>query len=131
MQVSKRIVSGLLKKQVEKMWCQLIADIRTAEEAELIMGGLLSETEMAAVTKRLAIGYWLSNGRTYDNIRENLKVSSATIAAIQQESKKPEWVRAMQLIKADEWATKWEEKIKQKIPLWSRSLFGNRQKGGQ
>jgi len=110
-QVSKRNVSPILKKQIEKMWYQLVVDIKTPQDAEVILGGLLSETELEAVTKRLAVGYWLSNGRSYENIRENLKVSSATIAAIAQELKKPEWTSALQRVKAEEWATKWETRI--------------------
>ena len=115
MQVSKRNVSPILRKQIERMWYQLIADIRTPEEAEVILGGLISETELVAITKRLGVGYWLSNNRSYENIKDNLKVSSATIAAIQREMKKTEWQKALQRVKADEWATKWEERIKQRI----------------
>ena len=120
MQVSKRSVNGVLKKQIQKMWYQLVTDIKTPEDAEMILGGLLSETESEAVTKRLAVGYWLSNGRSYENIKENLKVSSATVASIQQELKKPEWIKTIQIVKAEEWATKWEAKIKRRIPLFGK-----------
>ena len=120
MQVSKRSVSPVLKKQIEKMWYQLIADIRTMEEAEVVLGSLISETELTAITKRLGVGYWLSNNRSYENIKENLKVSSATIAGVQRELKKPEWQKVLQRVKADEWATRWEEKIRQRIPLFRK-----------
>lgn len=113
------------------MWYQLIADTRKRDDAELIFGDLLSETELAAVSKRLAIAYWLTKKRSYENIRENVKVSSATIAAVQQEMKREGWKMAMEKIMAEEWATKWEEKIKQRIPLWRKSLSENRRRDGQ
>lgn len=112
MQVSKKKINPQLEKQVVRMWYQLIVDIKSLEEAEKIMGSLLSETEMTAITKRLAVGYWLTKNRSYENIRDNLKVSSATIAAVHEETKKPGWKLALQKAMAEEWASKWEEKIK-------------------
>ena len=127
MQVSKRKVSAVLEKQITGMWYQLIADTKTREDAELIIGDLLSETELEAVSKRIAIAYWLAKGRSYENIKNNVKVSSATIAAVQQEMKREGWKMAMEKIMAEEWATRWEEKIKQRIPLWRKSPSGNHQ----
>lgn len=129
MQVSKRKVSVVLEKQITGMWYQLIADTKTREDAQTIFGDLLSETELEAVSKRLAIAYWLAKGRSYENIKDNVKVSSATIAAVQQEMKREGWKMAMEKIMAEEWATRWEEKIKQRIPLWRKSLSGSHRQG--
>ncbi|MBI2008506.1 hypothetical protein HYS82_02510 [Candidatus Amesbacteria bacterium] len=52
------------------------------------------------------------HGRSYENIKDNVKVSSATIAAVQQEMKREGWKMAMEKIMAEEWATKWNDKIK-------------------
>ena len=112
MQVSKKKVNSTLEKQVLNMWHQLVVDIKSLDEAEKIMGSLLSETEVTAITKRLAVGYWLTKSRSYENIKENLKVSSATIAAVQQETKKPGWKLAMQKVMAEEWASQIEGKLK-------------------
>lgn len=112
MQVSKRKVNRLVERQIRNMWHQLVADIKSPEEAEKILGEILSETEQVAITKRLAVGYWLSKKRSYEVIKENLKVSSATIATMQQELRKPGWELAMKKIMAEEWATKMEERIK-------------------
>ncbi len=112
MQVSKQRVNQNLEKQILGMWYQLVVDIKSPLEAEKIMTSLLSETELVAITKRLAVGYWLAKKRSYENIKENLKVSSATIAAVQQETKKAGWKLAMQKVMAEEWATKMEERIK-------------------
>lgn len=94
------------------MWYQLLADIKSIEEAEKIMQAVLSETEFTAITKRLAVAYWLHKGRSYENIKTNIKVSSATIAAIGQELDRPGWKLALSKVMAEEWAVKWEERIK-------------------
>jgi uncharacterized protein YerC len=73
---------------------------------------MLSETELTAITKRLAVAYWLAKNRSYENIKDNLKVSSATIAAIGQEIKRPGWKLALEKVMAEEWATQVEAKIK-------------------
>jgi uncharacterized protein YerC len=112
MQVSKQKVNQILDKQVKMMLWQLVSDIKNPEEAEKIIGGILTDTELAAISKRLAVGYWLTKNRSYEVIRENLKVSSATIATVQQDLKKPGWKVAIAKVEAEEWATKWEEKIK-------------------
>src|SRR3972149_4632584 len=106
MQVSKQKINPQLEAQIHKMWHQLVADIKTTDEARDIMSSLLSETELTAVTKRLAVGYWLSKGRSYENIKDNIKVSSATIAVMQQELRKPGWKLALAKVVAEEWATK-------------------------
>ncbi len=112
MQISKKKINNQLLKQIEQMWLQLVVDVKTVEEAEVIMKSLLSDTEHMAIVKRLAVAYWLSNKRSYGNIRDNLKVSSATIAAVGQTLENHGWKHALKKIKADEWATKWESKIK-------------------
>lgn len=112
MQVSKRQISQMLEKQINKMWYQLVADIKSVEDAELILGDMFSRTEMAVIAKRLAIGYWLIRKRGYENIKDNLKVSSATIASVHHDLGRRGWKLAMEKISADEWATRWESKIK-------------------
>ena len=115
MQISKRKVNPGLERQLFKMLFQLVADVKTAQEAEEVLKNLLSETELATVVKRLAVAYWLTRGRSYGNIKENLKVSSATIADVQQNLKRPGWKLAVKKVMADEWATVWEERIKKII----------------
>ena len=112
MQISKQKVNKILEKQLQQMWYQMVADIKNPKEAREIFSDLLSETELTTVIKRLATGYWLTKKRSYEVIRDNLKVSSASIATIQKDLKNPGWQVAIKKILAEEWATKWEEKIK-------------------
>lgn len=112
MQISKQKVNKILEKQLQQMWYQMVADIKNPQEAREIFSNLLSETELTTVIKRLATGYWLTKKRSYEVIRDNLKVSSASIATIQKDLKNPGWQVAIKKILAEEWATKWEAKIK-------------------
>jgi len=59
----------------------------------------------------LAIAYWLSQGRSYENIKTNLAVSSTTIAAVSALLKKRGLQLALKHIEAEEWAKNWVEKI--------------------
>ena len=121
MQVSRRQINPVLEKQLNNMWYQLITDTKNVEDAERIFGDLLSETEQEAIIKRLGVAYWLTKKRSYENIKENLKVSSATIAVIAQELKKSGWKLAMEKVMSEEWATRWESRIKSLFVIRSHS----------
>ncbi|MEK7091240.1 MAG: Trp family transcriptional regulator [Patescibacteria group bacterium] len=112
MQVSKKKVNPVLEKQLFAMLWQLVTDLKNPKEAEMVWSDLLSKTELATVAKRLAVAYWLSKKRSYENIKQNLKVSSATVAGVQRSLKRPGWKLAMVKVTADEWANVWETKIK-------------------
>lgn len=107
MQISKQKMNRYLERQLADMLYQMVADIKSPAEAEEIFQGLLSETELITVIKRLGVGYWLIKKRSYEIIKGNLKVSSATIATIQRDLDKPGWKSAIKKILAEEWATKW------------------------
>ncbi len=112
MQISKQNTNPLLQKQLTQMLCQLLCDLETPTEVELVLRDFLSKTELVAITKRLGIMYWLHKNRSYENIKQNLKVSSATIADAKQASKRPGAKLAMEKISAEEWAGQIEQKIK-------------------
>lgn len=113
--MSDKSINPSLKKQIEELFAQTIADLRDVREAKTFLNDFFNESELGIFARRLAIGYWLKKGRSYDNIIENLKVSSATIASVQSMIKKPGFKLALQKIEAEEWANKWAEKIKKFI----------------
>ncbi len=112
MQVSKQRVNATLEKQLFRTLFQLMADLKTPQETEGVLRDLLSDVELTTVAKRLAVAYWLSKGRSYTNIKDNLRVSSASISDIHQALKKSGWKLALAKVTADEWATIWEQRIK-------------------
>ncbi|EKD49657.1 MAG: hypothetical protein ACD_63C00078G0001, partial [uncultured bacterium] len=81
MQVSSRQLNSVLEKQIFSVFYQTLSDLRTPEEIKTVLTDLLTETELTALAKRLAIATFLEKGRSYENIRDTLKVSSATIAS--------------------------------------------------
>ena len=115
MRVSKNKINAHLQKEITKVLHQAIADLKSPEEVEQFLRSFLSESEYATLAKRVAIAYWLDRGRSYENINQNLKVSSATISAIQSNMKTPGVKTTLQKIKAEEWATQWADRIQKFI----------------
>ena len=111
MQVSKQKLNKTIERQIYNILHQLIGDIKTPKEAEVLFEDLLSVTERQVVAKRLAIAIFLDKGRSYENIKNTLKVSSATIASVQEQMGNPGTQLALQKVKAEEWAGEWAGKI--------------------
>ena len=82
---------------------------------------VLSETERTVLAKRLAIAYWLNKNKSYDKIRQELKVSSATVANVQKwlEKSGDGLKLALKTIDADEWAGEMAGKLATKV----KSIF--------
>src|SRR3989338_4211047 len=111
MRVSKNKVNTHLSQELFNTLHQAIADLKNSQEVEKFLKSFLSDAEHTTLAKRVAVAYWLDNKRSYENIRENLKVSRAPNATIQTglggEGVKP----APPKIKAEEWANKLASKI--------------------
>lgn len=111
MRTSSKTVNKTLEKEVFELFFQLIADLKTPEEARLVLEDIFEKTELSVLVKRIGIAYYLSKNRTYQNIKDNLQVSSATISAIDKKRKAPGYQIALKKIEAEEWATEWAGKI--------------------
>ncbi len=111
MRVSDRTLNLSLRNQITKTLAQLLVDLKDIEEMGIFLEDFFNEGELETYAKRLAIAYWLRKGRSYSNIRENLKVSSATIASVEKLMKKPGFILAIKKLEAEEWANVWAEKI--------------------
>jgi len=112
MRTSDRILNKSLKRQIIRTLAQTISDLKDVSEAEEFLNDFFNDPELETYSKRLAVIYWLKKKRSYENIKENLKVSSATIAAIRSLTQKPGIKLALTKIEAEEWANHWAEKIK-------------------
>ena len=111
MQLSKRKLNASIERQIFSILYQLIADVKHPQEAAVLFKDLLSDTERQVVAKRLAIALFLDKGRSYENIRNTLKVSSATIASVQERMGNEGIGLALQKVKADAWADEWAGKL--------------------
>jgi len=112
MRTSEFKLNPSLKKQIIETFIQLVVDLKDTREVETFLRDFLNESELEAFTKRLAIAYWLKKKRSYSNIKNNLKVSSATIASVQDMLVRDGFKLALKKIEAEEWANQWAEKIK-------------------
>ncbi len=122
MQVSKKKISPKIKKQLFELLYGVIADIKDPAEAKEFLTSFLGNNEQEIMARRLGITYFLDKGKTYSWIKENLAVSSTTVATIAKEAKKGQGFKiALQKIHADEWAERWAQKIGQ--------IFSKKQKG--
>lgn len=110
-QISKKKINKNLERQIYNLLYQVIADIHNPKEVEEFLKDFLTETELEVIVKRLAVAYYLNQSRSYDNIKTNLAVSSTTIATINDQMKKKGFQLALKKIQAEEWASRWAEKI--------------------
>lgn len=112
MRVSKNSLNPNLKKEIIKTFIQTLDDLKGTKEKEFFLQDFFNDQELETYAKRLAIAYWLKKRRSYENIKNNLKVSSATIATIEKLLTSEGFKLALKKMEAEEWANVWSEKIK-------------------
>jgi len=115
MRVSKNNLNPSLKKEIIKTFIQTLDDLKGIKEKEIFLNDFFNDQELETYTKRLAIAYWLKKKRSYENIKNNLKVSSATIATVEKMLNSEGYKLAIKKMEADDWANVWSEKIKKYI----------------
>jgi uncharacterized protein YerC len=101
-----------LKKQLVRSLSQLISDIKTLDDAELILNDLLNNEELEGLIKKVFSAYWLKKGRDLENITRNLEISKGKANEVSEILHKKGVKLAIKYIEADEWANVWTEKIK-------------------
>ena len=111
MKVSEKKLNKNLEKQIFQVFYQLIADLREPEEVKKFFQGFFSEPARLSLAKKLMIILFLAKKRGYQEIKQNLKVSSSTIAEVDKNLSNPGIQLALRKIRADEWAGKWSRKI--------------------
>ncbi|MFH0942753.1 MAG: Trp family transcriptional regulator [Candidatus Beckwithbacteria bacterium] len=117
MQVSKRNVNKQIEKKIFKALYQVLADLKRPKDIEMFLEDVLSKTEKTVLAKRLGIAVYLNKERSYEVIRQDLKVSSATIASVQKWLEEDnEGLRlALKAIEADEWAGEMASKVSKAV----------------
>ena len=120
MQLSQNKINKTIESQLERMFLGLLSETDDPNKIKLIIGELLTETERMAVLKRLGIAIYLDKSRSYEDIKNNIKVSSATIASVAERFGQAGWQEIIKMIKAEEWASEWSEKLSKKF----KRIFG-------
>ena len=115
MRTSEQKLNPSLKRQIIKTFTQAVADLKDYGETDIFIKDFFTKAETETFSKRLAIAYWLKKKRSYTNIKNNLKVSSATIAEVSSLMERKGFKLILKKIEAEEWANKWNQKIKRFI----------------
>ncbi len=115
MRISENKLNISFKNQIIKTFGQTLTDLKNTDEMNKFLVDFFNDSELETFAKRLSIAYYLKKGRSYENIKTNLKVSSATIATIEKLSKKPGFTLAIKKMEAEEWANVWAKKIQKFI----------------
>ncbi len=97
------------------MFLGVLAEVKSPEEIEMVLQDLLTETERAIILKRLGIAIYLDKKRSYEDIKNNIRVSSATIASVADSLGNPGFQEMIKRIKADQWAEETSGKIAKSI----------------
>ena len=104
-----------LQKEIVKTFFQTLEDIKTKRDFEIFFSDFLTPKELEIFSKRLAVAYQLKKGRNYENIKNNLKVSTRTISEVKKLMDTPGIKLALKKMEAEEWANVWSEKIKKLV----------------
>ena len=100
-----------IEGQVFKILYQVLGDAKTEVDIEIILKAIMSDSELLAVAKRLAIAVFLDKRQSYDHIKDVLKVSTATIASVAENMNKKGIQMALNRVKAEEWADVWSIRL--------------------
>lgn len=115
MQLSQNPINKTLEKQLNQMLNQVLAELSSPEEIDTVLDDLLTQAERVTLLKRLGIALYLDKGRSYEDVKNNIKVSSATVASVAENLGNPGWQETIKRVKAEEWANEWTEKLTNKI----------------
>jgi len=115
MQLSNDPINKNIEKQLSEMMYGILAELSTPEDVKMVMNDVLTDGERAAILKRLGIAVYLDKGRSYEDVKNNIKVSSATIASVAENLGNSGWQEMIRRIKAEEWASAWTDRISKGI----------------
>ena len=119
MQLSANPLNKNIEKQLSEMLYGILTEMTSPEEIQMVLADLLTEAERTTMIKRLGIAVYLDKGRSYEDIKNNIKVSSATVASVASALGNPGWQEMIKRIKAEEWAEAWTGKITKSIKrIW-------------
>lgn len=79
----RNLDSKVLMKYLDLLWTS-IAELKSRDEVKSFFKDLLSKTESVMLARRILIAQLLLAGKSYDEIKEELKTSHATIANVQR-----------------------------------------------
>jgi TrpR-related protein YerC/YecD len=104
MQVSAQTLPQKYLKKIFDNFLTVLSDLRSLQETQPFFNDFFTETEKLVLAKRLMIAKLLKMGKSYEEIKKELSVSSATISSVAEIIQKPGVQLALQKMHEDEWA---------------------------
>lgn len=80
--VSKKIMNKDLEERMYEVFWDAISGIQSAEQAQKFLNSFISDVENTMLAKRFGIALMLAKDYKYQEIKDTLKVSSATIMSV-------------------------------------------------
>jgi uncharacterized protein YerC len=110
MQVSAQHLDSRLAEQAKAQLIFVLAGLSDEKTAARFFQDFFTDTEQTVLVKRLAIAVMLNQKKSYEEIRTTLKVSSATIAMMNDLIQLPGVKKALTQLIEDQWAeTMWQK----------------------
>lgn len=114
MQISSKQLSPEKNQQLIKHLAIALANQRSWQNMQSALTDFLTETELQVLAKRLAIAVMLQEGLSYQEIKSQLQVSTATISFVADHLSEPGFQHLISKVSADKWATqllrRWQQK---------------------
>lgn len=111
MKKSTQPMNKKIETQVYKILYQVLGDAKNEVDVEITLKALMTENELSAIAKRLAIAVFLDKRQSYEHIKDVLKVSTATIASVALGMNQKGIQMALAKVKAEEWADVWSIRL--------------------
>lgn len=102
MHTSPQTLSTTQEHRLFAQLVTLLTDITAPDTMKEFLQLFFTDTEQSVFSKRLAILFLLDQGKSYEEISQELKVSSATISTIAALKEQPIMQKILKLIKRDQ-----------------------------
>lgn len=106
MQTSSRALSKDATTTILEQLFTVLAHLNHPQKVESFCRAFFSDTELMVFAKRLAILNDLAQSKSYEEIKDRLNVSSATISNVSETKEQAGAQVALQLLRLDRWAQK-------------------------
>lgn len=93
------------------LFLQLLSDFSSISEVKKFFEDFFTSSEQEMFAKRLAVLLALKEGKSYEEIRKNYGVSSATISSVAENMSSDGMQLALQKVEHDQWADDMAEKV--------------------
>lgn len=111
MQTSNNKLSSQKETDLYVQLVTLLSDIDHPKAMASFLKAFLTDTERSVLSKRIAIFNLLNQNKSYEAIKEELHVSSATISSMADQAHQPAIKSGLERIKRDEQIQSWLKKL--------------------